>query len=64
MQNRELRAPLTIIGRQLRTANDVAASTIPPFWGEFEATGSVKQIPNRLSDDVYAVYTHFANEGV
>jgi predicted transcriptional regulator YdeE len=59
-----LTAPLTILGRELRTSNAEAFRTIPPFWGEFTATGSLGQIPDRLSDDLYAVYTNFANEGV
>lgn len=64
MQTHELDAPLTILGRELRTSNDEAMQSTPPFWGEFEATGLLTQIPNRLADDVYAVYTNFANEGV
>jgi predicted transcriptional regulator YdeE len=55
---------MTITGLPLRTSNDVAAETIPPHWGAFSARGGVQQVPARLDDEVFAVYTGFAHEGV
>ena len=64
MSHETLESPLIILGRELRTSNDVGFETIPPFWGAFYGYGGASQIPGRLSDDIYAVYTNFENEGV
>ena len=64
MTHEPLTNSLTILGRELRTSNDEAFQTIPPFWGTFYGAGVIEQIPDRLSDDVYAVYTNFEHEGV
>lgn len=53
-----------IIGLELRTNNQVAAQTIPVFWGRFMAEGILQRLPDKVSDDVWAVYTHFENAGV
>jgi predicted transcriptional regulator YdeE len=55
---------IRIIGIELRTSNAVAAQTIPPLWRRFFEQGVLAQIPGKLSDEVYAVYTHFENAGV
>jgi len=63
---KQLKHPATnIIGIELRTTNEngKAFAEIPPFWGKFFAEGIVAQIPNKQSNDVYAIYTNFANEG-
>lgn len=61
----KLSAPIPIIGRELRTTNDHGRSfqEIPPFWQRFMEENSIAQIPNKLDDDIYVVYTHFENEG-
>ena len=53
-----------IIGIELRTSNDEAMRTIPPHWQRFTEEGVLARIPGKLSDEVYAVYTHFENAGV
>ena len=55
--------PITIVGIKLRTSNNEAMNTIPPFWGKFYQEGILNQIPNKVSSNVYAVYTDFENEG-
>ncbi|MDT7513615.1 GyrI-like domain-containing protein [Rhodoferax mekongensis] len=59
--------PLTqaihVVGIELRTSNLEAMQTIPPHWQRFSAEGVLGQITGRLSDEVYAVYTHFENAG-
>lgn len=55
---------LHVVGVALRTHNGEAFQTIPPHWGRFARAGLAACLSHRLSDDVYAVYTHFQNAGV
>ncbi|MDO9434485.1 GyrI-like domain-containing protein [Hydrogenophaga sp.] len=55
---------LRIIGIELRTANSEAMQTIPPHWQRFTQENVLANIPGKLSDEVYAVYTHFENAGL
>lgn len=55
---------LHVVGIALRTHNGEASQTIPPHWGRFAQAGLAGCLPHRLSDDVFAVYTHFQNAGV
>jgi predicted transcriptional regulator YdeE len=55
---------LRIMGIELRTSNDEAMQTIPAHWQRFTEDGVLARIPGKLSDEVYAVYTHFENAGV
>ena len=55
---------LHVVGIALRTHNGEAFQTIPPLWGRFGQSGLANRLPHRLSDDVYAVYTHFQNAGI
>ncbi|WP_456697748.1 GyrI-like domain-containing protein [Aeromicrobium sp. P5_D10] len=64
MNAHELTEDLTIAGVPLRTNNDVAMRTIPGHWEAFSANGGISQIADRISDDVFAVYTDFEHEGV
>lgn len=50
---------LTIVGLSIRTNNAKAFNDIPPVWGAFFEQAVLSQIPNRLSDELYAVYTDF-----
>jgi predicted transcriptional regulator YdeE len=54
---------IKIVGIELRTSNLEAMQTIPLFWQKFYEEGILQKIPNRVSDNVYAVYTNFENEG-
>ena len=60
-----LKNPIHILGIELRTTNDHGQSfhDIPPFWETFMKEQYMNKIPNKLSSDIYAVYTHFENEG-
>lgn len=55
---------LRIIGIELRTSNSEAMQTIPPHWQRFTQENVLANIPGKLSDEVYAVYTHFENAGL
>ena len=55
---------LHVVGLALRTHNGEAFQTIPPLWARFAQSGLAGRLPHRLSDDVYAVYTHFQNAGI
>jgi predicted transcriptional regulator YdeE len=55
---------MTIAGLELRTSNAQAFETIPAHWQRFYAEAVLAQIPDKISDDVYALYTHFENPGV
>lgn len=55
---------LRIIGIELRTSNTEAMQTIPTHWQRFTEDGVLARIPGKLSDEVYAVYTHFEHAGV
>ena len=54
-----------ITGISLRTSNDDDRATrdIPSFWQRFYEEKTVEKIKRRVSDERYAVYTHFENEG-
>lgn len=60
-----LQNPIHIIGIELRTTNDngQAFTDIPPLWESFMKNNCGAQIPNKLDDNIYAVYTHFENAG-
>lgn len=55
---------LRIMGIELRTSNGEAMQTIPSHWQRFTTEDVLARIPGKLSDEVYAVYTHFENAGV
>ncbi len=64
---KQIKHPATkLIGIELRTTNEngKAFIEIPPFWGRFFNEGIASQIPNKQSNDIYAIYTNFKNEGV
>ncbi|OOG37849.1 GyrI-like domain-containing protein [Polaromonas sp. A23] len=52
-----------VFGIELRTSNDEAMQTIPPHWQRFSQEAVPANIPGKISDDVYAVYTHFDHAG-
>jgi predicted transcriptional regulator YdeE len=61
--HKTIASTLTIIGLELRTDNEVAGQTIPAHWQNFAEQKVLERIPNALSSDVYAVYTHYQNPG-
>lgn len=54
---------LTIIGIEVRTTNERAFTDIPLHWQRFFQEAILDRIPNKVSDDVYAVYTNFEHPG-
>lgn len=63
MHTRTLDQAITVIGIELRTTNLDAMQTIPPLWQRFAQEGVLAALPQRLNDDVLAVYTHFEHAG-
>ena len=57
-------APVTIIGRHIRTNGPDSATTIPALWTEVLTSKALESIPGRISDDTYAVYTNLEHAGV
>lgn len=50
-----------VIGITIRTSNAEghAAKDIPELWAKFWATDVAAQLPNKVSNDVYSVYTAY-----
>lgn len=50
-----------IIGLSLRTTNKngQAFQDIPALWGKFMSEGVANSIPNKLSGDIYCLYTDY-----
>ncbi len=55
--------PIYVVGIELKTSNDKAFKEIPLHWQKFYQESILDKIPNKVSHDVYAVYTNFQNEG-
>lgn len=56
---------LTVIGKEIRTSNDQlqCATDIPRHWDNCLSHHYLSNIPNKLSDDIYALYTNFQYSG-
>jgi predicted transcriptional regulator YdeE len=55
--------PIHVVGIEVRTNNKDAFREIPGHWQRFYQEDTLKKITERLSNDVYAVYTNFEHEG-
>ena len=64
MQVIEFTEPIHVLGLELRTSNERAFEDIPAHWGRFHQSGLLASIPNRVGEDLFAVYTHFEHAGV
>ncbi len=55
---------ILIIGIFVSTTNQGGKSQedIPRLWQQFETSGLMAHIPNRVSDDVYAIYTNYEGD--
>lgn len=53
-----------IVGISVRTTNQngQSAKDIEALWGKFWGEEIQKQIPNKLNDDIYAVYTDYETD--
>jgi predicted transcriptional regulator YdeE len=63
MDTVEQKHAINIVGLELRTSNEQAFEQIPGHWQKFFVDGILERIPNKVSNDVFAVYTNFANPG-
>jgi predicted transcriptional regulator YdeE len=54
-----------IVGTEIRTQNRLEAkrgsARIPAHWDNFYNQHIVRRIPNRTGEDIYGIYTHYAN---
>ncbi|WP_152287392.1 GyrI-like domain-containing protein [Flavicella marina] len=55
---------LTIVGISTRTSNAPgnAENDIPKLWHEFMENQSIKSIPNKTNDTMYALYTDYESD--
>ncbi|MDO5986808.1 GyrI-like domain-containing protein [Flavivirga amylovorans] len=53
-----------VIGISVRTINEngQSAKDIESLWGKFWGENIQKQIPNKINDDIYAVYTDYETD--
>lgn len=53
-----------VIGISTRTTNENGQSVkdIEALWGRFWGQEIPKQIPNKVSDEIYAIYTHYETD--
>ena len=53
-----------IIGLAIRTTNEngQSSSDIPQLWNQFLSANSVPQIPNKIDNAIYCVYTNYEQD--
>ena len=53
-----------LIGIEIRTSNknDQSATDIPKLWNRFMEEGTIEKIPNKVSGDIYCVYTDYEGD--
>jgi predicted transcriptional regulator YdeE len=53
-----------IIGIAIRTTNENGQSSqdIPALWNQFMSTGILAQIPNKIDDSIYCIYTDYEKD--
>ncbi|TDQ27805.1 GyrI-like domain-containing protein [Tenacibaculum caenipelagi] len=58
------REPFYVVGISVRTTNEdqKAMEDIPALWQRFMSENIAKQIPNKSSDEIYAVYTDYESD--
>ncbi len=56
--------PFHVIGISVRTTkkNDQFEKDIPALWNTFMSENMIDQIPNRLEDTIYALYTDYESD--
>jgi predicted transcriptional regulator YdeE len=57
-------AAFNIIGIALRTtnANGQSGKDIPALWEQFMSKGLLEKIPNKMSNDIYCMYTDYEKD--
>lgn len=63
MQTQKI-APFQVIGISVRTTNEngQAASDIGSLWGKFMTENILQKIPNKLSNDIFSIYTNYESD--
>jgi predicted transcriptional regulator YdeE len=63
MENQSM-AAFNIIGIAVRTTNENAqsGSDIPALWEQFMSKGLLEKIPNKISHDIYCMYTDYEKD--
>jgi predicted transcriptional regulator YdeE len=51
-----------IIGIEMKTSNQKAMNDIPQLWDKFFSEDVKNKIPNKLSEDIFAVYTEYEGD--
>ena len=56
--------PFNVIGIYVRTTNENGQSSqdIPALWNRFIAEGIATQIPNKIDDSLYCIYTDYEKD--
>lgn len=56
--------PFHIIGISVRTSNEnnQTAQDIGQLWAKFMSEGISEEIPNKLSDDIFSIYTNYESD--
>ncbi len=52
----------TIVGLALTTSNLSAAYEIPPFWDQIRDSNVLSLIPNKVSENIYGLYTDYEGD--
>jgi predicted transcriptional regulator YdeE len=63
MENQTITA-FNIIGIAVRTTNENGQSgkDIPALWDQFMSKGVLEKIPNKISNDIYCMYTDYEKD--
>jgi predicted transcriptional regulator YdeE len=63
MENQTM-AAFNMIGIAVRTTNENGQSSkdIPALWNQFMTNGILEKIPNKISNDVYCMYTDYEKD--
>jgi len=63
MQTKSIK-PFQIIGLRIRTTNEnmQAAQDIGALWGRFKGEDIFSQIPNKIEEDIYCIYTNYESD--
>jgi predicted transcriptional regulator YdeE len=51
-----------IVGISIRTNNQKAANDLGKLWSKFIGENTTKKIPNKVSDDIYSIYTDYESD--
>jgi predicted transcriptional regulator YdeE len=51
-----------IIGISIRTNNQKAANDLGKLWSKFIGENTANKIPNKISEDIYSIYTDYESD--